>query len=208
MRDVFVVVHAASKHHDEGLVGGWYDSELSPAGRGQAVQVAAEVRRSVPAGAPCRVYSSDLRRAVQTAEPIASALHADLVELPGLRELSYGVAEGRPEAWLDARFVPAPPDDRLDHGSGIEGAETKRTFAARVYGAVDSILTEDVGHQVIVTHGFALTFVVMAWCRIPIEGVGWVNLRSSPGGITHLAEDDHFRNRAVRTLNSTDHLAT
>ena len=206
MRDVLVVVHAASKHHDEGLVGGWYDSDLSTAGRAQAVQVAAAVRRSVPVGAPCRVYSSDLRRAVQTAEPIASSLDTDLVELHGLRELSYGIAEGRPEAWLDARFVPAPPENRLDHDSGIDGAETKRQFAARVYEAVGSILADDVEHQVVVTHGFALTFVVMAWCRVPIEAVGWVNLRSSPGGITHLVEDDFFQNRAVRSLNTTEHL--
>ena len=208
MRDVWVVVHAASKHHDEGLVGGWYDSELSTAGCEQAVQVAAGLRKRVPAGAPCRVYSSDLRRAVQTAEPIASSLGADLVELHGLRELSYGVAEGRPEAWLEARFVPAPPEDRLDHDSGIEGAETKRQLAARVYEAVGSILADDFEHQVIVTHGFASTFVVMAWCRVPIEAVGWVNLRAEPGGITHLAEDDFFQNRAVRSLNATEHLLT
>lgn len=206
MRDVFVVVHAESEHHNEGLVGGWYDSELSEVGREQAARVAAEVRRSVPVGVPCRVYTSDLRRAVQTAEPIASSLEADVVELRGLRELSYGAAEGRPEAWLTERFVPAPPDDRLDHGSGIEGAETKRQFATRVYDAVDQILAEDFEHQVVVTHGFALTFVVMAWARVPIEAVGWVNLRSTPGGITHLAEDDFFRNRAVKVLNTANHL--
>ncbi len=208
MRDVFVVVHAESQHHNEGLVGGWHDSELSQAGCEQAVRVAAEVRRSVPLGVQCRVYSSDLRRAVQTAAPIASSLEADLVELRGLRELSYGVAEGRPQAWLNERILPAPPDNRLDHGSGIEGAETKRQFAARVYEAVDQILAENLEYQVIVTHGFALTFVVMAWSRVPIEAVGWVNLRSTPGGITHLAEDHFFKNRAVRTLNRTDHLTT
>lgn len=206
MRDVLVVVHTESQHHVDDLVGGWHDSELSPAGRTQADRVAEEVRRRVPVGAPCPVYSSDLRRAVQTAEPIATSLGVGISEVPGLREISYGAAEGRPETWLSERFVPAPAEDRLDHRSGIDGAETKREFATRVTAAVDQILADDHPYQVIVTHGFALTFVVMAWARIPVEHVGWVNLRSSPGGITHLHEDDHFRNRAVRQLNDTTHL--
>ena len=200
------MVHTESRHHGEGLVGGWYDSELSPFGREQATAVAAEVRSAVRSEAECRVYSSDLRRAVQTAEPIAEALGTGIVRMAGLRELSYGVAEGRPQAWLDERLVPAPDDDRLDHDGGIEGAETKRQFATRITAAMDEILAEDIAHQVIVTHGFAMTFVVMAWARIPLEHVGWVNLRSTPGGITHLSEDGFFRNRAVRTLNRTDHL--
>jgi probable phosphoglycerate mutase len=193
MRNVFVVVHAESRHHNEGLVGGWYDSELSVAGREQALQVAAEVGRSAPVGAPSRVHSSDLRRAVQTAEPIASALNADLVELHELRELSYGIAEAvqeRGSTLASSRRLPTT-DSTTD--SGIEGAETKRQLAERVYEAVGSILADDFEQQVIVTHGFALTFVVMAWCRTPIGAVGWVNLRSSPDGITHLVEDDSSR---------------
>lgn len=207
MRNVFVVVHTESQHHIEGRVGGWYDSELSPFGHEQAQQVAAEIHSLVPAGAPCSVHSSDLARAAQTAEPIASLLGAELVKDPGLREMSYGAAEGRPEAWLKDRFVPAPPHNRLDHDSGIDDAETKRQFALRIYDAVDRILDEDVEHQVIVTHGFALTFVVMAWARVPIEAAAWVNLASTPGGITHLNEDDFFHNRGVRFLNKTAHLS-
>ena len=206
MRDLWVVVHAEAQHHVDGLVGGWYDSELTPTGRAQADRVARELRRSIPDGAEVGVYSSDLRRAAQTAEPIASALGARTVELPGLRELSYGEAEGRPQAWLDERFTPAPDHDRLDHGSGIDGAETRRQLATRVRDAVGRILADDLEHQVVVTHGFALTFVVMAWAKVPVDSTGWVNLRAGAASITHLVEDDVFRNRAVRSLGATSHL--
>ncbi|HVM09221.1 MAG TPA: histidine phosphatase family protein [Acidimicrobiales bacterium] len=206
MRNIFVVVHAEAEHHLRGIVGGWHDSQLTSRGLDQAASVADAVRAWVPVGAPCQVYSSDLSRARQTAAPIAASLGADVVTDARLRELSYGAAEGRPDAWLQARFVPAPEDNRLDHGSNIEGAETKRQFASRIYAAMDDILAADIEHQVIVTHGFALTFVVMAWARIPIEAVGWVNLSSTAGGITHLAEDDFFHNRGVRFLNRVDHL--
>ena len=70
-----------------------------------------------------------------------------------------------------------------------------------------TIVVRDAAHQVIVTHGGALTFVVVAWARIPPEATGWVALRSSPGGITQLVEDDRFHNRGVASLNQVDHLA-
>jgi probable phosphoglycerate mutase len=206
MRDVFVVTHTEAEHHNEHLVGGWFDSSLSSLGHRQAALVAARIRSSIPVGASCRLYCSDLRRAVQTAQPIAALLGVEPIEMHGLRELSYGVAEGRPDAWLEERFVPAPPHNRLDHDSGIEGAETKRQFATRVYEAVDQILADDVEYQVVVTHGFALTFVAMAWARIPVDAVGWVNLRSTPGGISHFSEDDFFHNRSIKQLNHIDHL--
>ena len=162
----------------------------------------------MPDGAPAEVWTSDLRRTLQTADPVARRLGVEARPHPGLREKSYGVAEGRPQAWLDERFVPPPATgDRMDHHEGVEGAETRRAFATRVYAAVDQVLANDCGHQVLVTHGFALTFVVAAWIRMPLESTGYVNLRAPGGSITVLEEDDFFHNRAVVTLADTAHLA-
>ena len=50
-----------------------------------------------------------------------------------LREMSYGEAEGRPQEWLDQRFVPPPAQgDRLGHTAGVPGAEPKSALAARI----------------------------------------------------------------------------
>ena len=54
----------------------------------------------------------------------------------------------------------------------------------------------------------ALTFVVSAWIRMPLEAAGYVAFRSTSGGITVLHEDDFFHNRAVVSLNDTSHLDT
>jgi probable phosphoglycerate mutase len=67
MRDVLVVTRTEAEHHNDGLVGGWFDSVLSEIGHRQASLVADRIRASIPAGTPCRVYSSDLRPAVETA---------------------------------------------------------------------------------------------------------------------------------------------
>ena len=207
MRRLYVVTHPEAAHHLSGEVGGWSDTALTERGLRQADAVAARIRELVPADAGVELHSSDLTRTVQTAEVIGARLGVRPALLPGLREKSYGVAEGRPQAWLDARFVPPPPTgDRMDHAEGIEGAETRREFAVRVYAAMDSILAGPGAHHVVVTHGFALTFVVCAWIGMPLESVGHVNFRSTSGGITLLEEDDFFANRSVVRLDDVAHL--
>ncbi|MGC3022865.1 MULTISPECIES: histidine phosphatase family protein [unclassified Brevibacterium] len=105
--------------------------------------------------------------------------------------------------------VPAGPcghDLRLDHFEGIEGAETRREAGARVYAAMDRILTRPRDHQVVVTHGFSHTFVVGRWLQLPLEAMGRAAFAASPGCITELVEDDVFGNRTLRTLAAVDHL--
>jgi probable phosphoglycerate mutase len=126
---------------------------------------------------------------------------------PRLREKSYGIAEGRLQSWLEERFIPPPATgDRLSHDEGIPGAETKAVFAARVFAAMDVITASVAQHQVIVTHGFALTFVIAAWIGMPLPSLGFVNFRSTPGSITTLRQDDYFHNRQVAVLADTCHL--
>ena len=61
--------------------------------------------------------------------------------------------------------------------------------------------------QVIVTHGFALTFVVTAWIQMPPASLGYANFRSKPGSITTLRHDDYFNNRQVAVLADIGQLA-
>jgi probable phosphoglycerate mutase len=205
-RNVFVVTHAQSEHHVRGVVGGWHDSELTALGRRQAVAIAERFTQLVGA-APVEVYASDLKRAVQTARPIAERLGVEARLLDGLREKSFGVAGGRPNAWLDQRFVPPPPDsDRLDHHEGVEGSETRRELFTRLFGAMDQILSSACETQVIVTHGFALTGVIAAWFRIPIDAAGWIGFRPGSGGVTHLQQEGRFFDRALLSFNDQGHL--
>ena len=95
----------------------------------------------------------------------------------------------------------------MQHDEGVPGAETKAVFARRIYAAVDAILESSAGHQVIVTHGFALTYVVGSWIRMPIESLGHVSFQAASGSITTLHEDDYFHNRQLLSLGDTRHLA-
>lgn len=206
-RDLYVVTHPEATHHVEGLVGGWHDSELTSRGVRHAHAIAARLRDLIPAGAPVEMISSDLRRTAQTARIIGETLSVEQEFWSDLREKSYGEAGGRPQSWLDERFVPPPATgERMDHDEGIPGAETKLELAQRIYRAVEAITARPCTQQVVVTHGMALTFVISAWIRMPITAAGHVAFRSTSGGITHLREDDFFHNRAVVALNQVEHL--
>lgn len=107
MRTIHAVAHPEATHHVEGLIGGWYDCELTTAGLAAAATVAAALRAEIPPGARVELVSSDLRRTVQTAAAIADALGVPPVLDSRLREKSSGEVGGQP-AGCDRRYV-APP---------------------------------------------------------------------------------------------------
>ncbi|MFE6969689.1 histidine phosphatase family protein [Isoptericola sp. NPDC057653] len=211
-RHLFVVAHPHAEHTAAGLVGGWYDSRLTDRGRADAHRVAAELRRRLDArrepSRPVRVTTSDLARAAEAADVVGAALGVAAERDRRLREISFGAAEGRPNAWLDARRGPAPADDdRLDHRGPVPGAETRREVAARVGACVTGLMADEGHDHVVVTHGFAHTFVVTTWLHVPVEAAGLATFATSPGAITHLTHDDGWRNRTLVELGATGHLA-
>lgn len=207
MRTLYVVTHPEATHHVEGVVGGWHDSRLTPAGVRAAVSIARALRAKIPDGAEVGLFSSDLQRALRTAEEVSELLGVKPILDRRLREKSYGEAEGRPQEWLDRRFVPPPAvGERMEHDEGVKGSETKAAWARRVYAATDEILRSPCAHQIIVTHGGSLTFVVASWIKMPIESAGHASFRAPSGSITTLREDDFFHNRQVVGLGDTRHL--
>lgn len=113
---------------------------------------------------------------------------------------------GRRSGWTSGSSLPRAIGGRMGHDVSVQGAETTRAFARRVYAAVNQILGRPCKHQIIVTHGGALTFVVACWIGMPIESLGHVNFRASSGSITTLREDDYFHSRQVVSLGDTRHL--
>lgn len=204
MKNIYVITHTESIHHVEGRVGGWYDTGLTERGKVQALQVAQRMRELITSHTPT-ITSSDLLRAKETASVVASEFGCEFQTNPGLREKSYGVAEGKPQAWLEERIRPAAETDRINHVV-IEGGESLADFIVRVYRAVDEIIADENPIHIIVTHGYALTFVVARWIKMPATSAGHVNFRSRSGGITHLQEDDYWQNRTLVQLSETTHL--
>ncbi len=203
MPKIALITHPEAIHHVEHKVGGWYDTGLTERGQRQARAIAAVLAEQLPPASP--IYSSDLQRTAQTAAIIAQALQSQVALDQGLREMSYGAAEGRDQAWFDQQMV-YPPDGegRLDHRISPT-SESRREVATRVYAAMETIINS-AEQLVIVTHGFAASFVIAAWLGMPIESLGSVAFHVNSGSISWLTQTKPFNNRTLYQLNITQHL--
>lgn len=205
MRNIYLVTHAQSIHHVEKRVGGWYDTSLTELGRRQAEKTGAFLR-SVINSRDVALYSSDLKRAAETAEIIGRRINKRTKLDPRLREMSYGDAEGKPQSWFKNRIKPQPEDgDRLNHRV-YNGAESRFEVAERITDALTDILRKDANDTVIVSHGFASTFIIMAWMNVPPTNMDYCSFPAKPSTVTLLHEDDLFGSRELRYLWSKDHL--
>jgi len=90
--------HSTSVDNERGIATGWLDGELSPAGREQAARLG-DRRRDDGIDA---VFTSDLRRAVETAEIAFAGSELPVRHDRRLRECSYGDWNGMARARLEA----------------------------------------------------------------------------------------------------------
>jgi len=134
MTEVLLVRHGETLWNTEGRIQGHLDSPLSSAGVAQAEVLA----RRLAAERPDGLYTSDLGRALQTAEPIACATGLVPQVDPKLRERSYGRFEGRIWSEIKSEFR-GDRDAHWDHTSRVKavGGESVREFRDRVLSALD-----------------------------------------------------------------------
>jgi len=125
---LLLVRHGQSEWNAAGLMQGQTAHvPLTELGHRQAAAAAAELAALSRAGTgPGALLSSDLRRAVETAEHCAGATGLPVRTTPALREQGYGVLEGRPsrELW---DLV-----DWTDPHWAAEGGESLAQLHARV----------------------------------------------------------------------------
>jgi broad specificity phosphatase PhoE len=148
---LLLVRHGQSTWNREHRIQGQLDPPLSEEGRRQAMRVGRRLARHRFAG----FYSSDLKRALETARLIGAATGGSPSPTTGLREIYLGDWEGLntnelaqrfPDAW--ARWTEEPSWDVVPDGEGAASFET------RVVGEMDSILARhDHGDILVVTHG-------------------------------------------------------
>jgi broad specificity phosphatase PhoE len=119
--------HATTLDNERGIATGWLPGELSAAGRQEAVELGGR-RRDVDV-----VFSSDLRRAVQTVE--LAGIRAPYFVDWRLRECNYGELNGRPRAELEPRVerVDVPFPGGQSYREVVESTESFLTDLRRLY---------------------------------------------------------------------------
>ena len=200
MKRICLITHCEASHSVDGRVGGWFDSELTELGKQQASQLANTIDKLGFDIRNLRVYSSDLKRAAQTAQILAKGTTTLPILDQRLREMSFGTHGGMIQREHNKIMVPInPTGNRLDHRI-CDGAESRRNVAERIYKFVEEIMELE-KDKVVVTHGFAATFFIAAFQKIDISSMSYIHYKLKPGSISILEEDMLFRNRTISLLN-------
>jgi broad specificity phosphatase PhoE len=150
MTTIHLVRHGETDWNRELRWQGHCDAPLNERGRGQARALAEALAGTSFAA----VYSSDLRRASETAEIVAARLDLPVRVEPALREIDVGSWEGLTLAELEARSpdVVARWDETGEHG--WDDGESHEEMFARVRDAVHSMAARHDGeHILVVSHG-------------------------------------------------------
>ena len=149
MTTILLARHGETDWNREGRFQGHADPPLNRTGRAQAVDLSA----ALMAEQLSAVYSSPLRRALETAEVLATSHGLEPVPVDDLREVDVGSWSGLTRAEVEERF-PAQFARWLDYGQGWEDGETYEEMGRR---AVDALLqlaaTHDGERVLAVTHG-------------------------------------------------------
>lgn len=148
-------------HRENRYAGGSSDIDLTEVGHQQARALGAWTAQNRPDA----IYSSPVRRALETAAPslAASGMQARVVE--DLRELDFGVAEGRTMAELDAQLPEVAAGFRRDPVlHPLPGGESPDLAADRGAAAFRAIAAEVPGGAVLViAHN---TLIRVTLCRL------------------------------------------
>ncbi len=156
---LWLVRHGESTWNAKGLVQGQKDPGLSPVGRQQAARCAEGLAARATSAV---LYSSDLRRALESAVPIGEALGLEVRVEPGLRERSLGDAEERPSSMLGPERSGVAEGRVVDADAAPHGGESVRQLYERATTCVARILSSRRGDVVLVCHG-GVVRVVSAW---------------------------------------------
>ena len=179
LRRLVLMRHGQTDYNANGRMQGHIDSVLTETGVEQASAAAPEIARL----APDRLISSDLRRAVDTADLVAAACGRPVKLDARLRETHLGEWQGRTVAEIEDGWPGAIATWRSDPGWAPPGGESRIEVVRRSLPVVEE-LDDEYGTSgpettvVLVAHGGVIAGLVCGLLALPatawpaIGGVG------------------------------------
>jgi len=192
---LYLVRHGQTDWNAEHRLQGRADRPLNATGQLQAAAVAQRLA-SEPLEA---IYSSDLARAMATAQAIAARHHLTVTLEPRLREISYGTWEGRTMAEIAQRYPSTLEAWR--HGGYVPeemGGEPEPAVASRVSALLEELANRPSEERIaLVSHGACLRVLIAllaggeAAARRPVVGTASLSrVLLTPSGARILSLDE------------------
>jgi broad specificity phosphatase PhoE len=202
---VLLIRHGQSEGNAEGRFGGHTSTPLSMRGLAQAEATA----RALSSEEITAIYSSDLRRAVETAEPLSRLTNLSIESSSAFRERSVGVMEGLTFEEAASRH----PEQyaallRRDLDHVLLGGESYRQMLERASRQLDRAIEQHRGGRIVIfshtgTIGI-LTLHLMGALDAPELRPVWISTANCGINRLELRSDGFVR---VLALNDTRHLS-
>lgn len=201
MKHIITVQHTQSVHHTNGMVGSWTDWDLTELGKKQADSIGKKLKEEL-SGKDVILYSSDLKRAKQTADEIAKYLCIEPILRQELRERNLGKCCGKSVEWLRENME--HPENTVDDRLFSDG-ESRRDAWNRLRPFFEEIMASDAENIIIVSHGDLLSIWNAMFLDLPVESYYQVDIHGPAGGVSHMIVSDDGK-RHVRHMNDMSYV--
>ena len=191
MKHIITVQHTQSVHHTNNMVGSWTDWDLTDLGKVQADRIGKKLCDEL-ANKAVVIYSSDLKRARQTAQEIAKYLKVEPILKKELRERNLGKCCGRSVQWLRENIEREVKtvDDRP-----FSDAESRRDAWNRLYPFFEEVMASEEENIIIVSHGDLLSIWNAMYLGLSVESYYQVDIHGPAGGVSHMIVGDDGKHR-------------
>lgn len=191
MKHIITVQHTQSVHHTNEMVGSWTDWDLTDLGKVQADRIGKKLCDELE-NKTVVMYSSDLKRARQTAQEIAKYLKVEPIFRKELRERNLGKCCGKSVQWLreNIECEEKTVDDRL-----FSDAESRRDAWNRLYPFFEEVMASEEENIIIVSHGDLLSIWNAMYLGLTVESYYQVDIHGPAGGVSHMIVGDDGKHR-------------
>lgn len=202
MKTIITIQHTQSIHHTNGMVGSWTDWDLSELGKKQAERIGKKLSNEL-VGKKYVLYSSDLKRALQTAEIVGQYMSLTPLLASELRERNLGRCVGESVQWLreNIECQEKTVDDRM-----FFDAESRRDEWNRLRPFYKKIINSDDENIIIVSHGDLLSVFNAMWLGLDVESMNKAEIFGFAGGVSFMFENDDGK-RFIKRVSDMSYIA-
>lgn len=205
MLKFLVIRHGETQSNVERRFSGHQDVELTEKGIWQAEQLGKRLSGEKIDAA----YSSDLKRAINTAKIVLQNRETPLSIEPGFREIHFGVWEGlKLEEYNQKIGESISPGWWNQPDSPLSGGESVFDLQKRVKSALDKVIADHYEENkektiIIVCHGGVTRMIIALALEIPIKNIWHIRQESTALNILKFEKESGFY---VSSVNDVAHL--
>lgn len=201
MTNIYLARHGETEYNRRNQIQGrGIDASLNETGLHQARAIAAHLQDITLHG----IYSSSLRRSIETADIIAKKYNCDIKSHKDLDEMNFGVFEGRPASEIKAELQEIHQQWKSGNvDCACENGESPQTVLQRATTKIDAIISNQPDANLLfVLHGRLLRILLSHWLQYGLSEMHRIS--HSNGALYHLQWDGEQFEPVY--LHKTEHL--